>query len=222
VGGGPACWSSGEAGIGKTSLLQEFADEVLAAPGAAVPPSVHHAVAAADEQAVANNAAAAARDAAASSAHREAAAFARLALQHEAMFDRLEVARLHGLASQALYARNQFGEAAEHADRAVELWDAAGSAPQELGEALLVSARMSTLRADPDTGRAKALRALGILEAFGPSRALARCYSTLCSQDALQGGGCSSGPRTREPTWSTRWPSSAGSWPGAATPRRPG
>jgi len=158
----------------------------LAVGGAEPSRLVHHAVAAADEQAVAHNAAAAARDAAGSSAHREAAAFARLALEHEALFDRLEVARLHGLAALALYARNQFGEAAEHADRAVELWDAAGSAPLELGEALLISARMSTLRADPGTARAKALRALDILEAHEPSRALALCYSTLCSQDTLQ------------------------------------
>ena len=125
----------------------------LAVGGAEPSRLVHHAVAAADDQAVAHNAAAAARDAAGSSAHREAAAFARLALEHEALFDRLEVARLHGLAALALYARNQFGDAAEHADRAVELWDAAGSAPLELGEALLISARMSTLRADPDDGQ---------------------------------------------------------------------
>ncbi|HZB58175.1 MAG TPA: AAA family ATPase, partial [Actinomycetota bacterium] len=166
----------------------------LAVGGAEPSRLVHHAVAAADDQAVAaaddqavaRNAAAAARDAAGSSAHREAAAFARLALEHEALFDRLEVARLHGLAALALYARNQFGDAAEHADRAVELWDTAGSAPLELGEALLISARMSTLRADPAAARAKALRALGILEAHPPSRALALCYSTLCSQDTMQ------------------------------------
>jgi DNA-binding CsgD family transcriptional regulator/tetratricopeptide (TPR) repeat protein len=158
----------------------------LAVGGAEPSRLVHHAVAAADEQAVAHNAAAAAWDAAGSSAHREAAAFARLALEHEDRFGRLEVARLHGLAARALYARNQFGEAAEHADRAVELWDAGGSAPQELGEALVVSARMSTLMADPEAARAKAMRALGILEALGPSRALALCYSTLGSQDTLQ------------------------------------
>ena len=158
----------------------------LAAGGAEPSRLVHHAVAAADEQAVARYAAAAARDAAGSSAHREAAAFASLALEHEALFDRLEVARLHGLAAVALYARNQFGEAAGHADRAVAIWDENGSAPLELGEALLVSARMSTLTADPDTARAKALRALDSLEALGPSRALALCYSTLGAQDCLQ------------------------------------
>jgi len=158
----------------------------LAVGGAEPSRLVHHAVAAADEQAVAHNAAAASRDAAGSSAHREAAAFARLALEHQALFDRLEVARLHGLAAAALYARNQFGEAAEHADRAVAIWDQSGSAPLELGEALLVSARMSTLTADPATARAKALRSLDILEALGPSRALALCYSTLGAQDCLQ------------------------------------
>jgi hypothetical protein len=52
----------------------------LAVGGAEPSRLVHHAVAAADDQAVAHNAAAAAWDAAGSSAHREAAAFARLAL----------------------------------------------------------------------------------------------------------------------------------------------
>jgi DNA-binding CsgD family transcriptional regulator/tetratricopeptide (TPR) repeat protein len=158
----------------------------LAVAGAEPSRLVHHAVAAGDEQATAQYAAAAARDAAGSSSHREAAAFARLALEHQALFDRLEVARLHGLAAMALYARNQFGEAAGHADRAVAIWDERGSTPLRLGEALLVSARMSTLTADPATARAKALRALDILEALGPSRALALCYSTLGAQDCLQ------------------------------------
>jgi len=86
----------------------------------------------------------------------------------------------------ALYAINRFGEAAEHADRAVEIWDASGSTPLELGEALLISARMSTLVADPDAARAKALRALDVLEPLGPSHALAMCYSALGAQDAVQ------------------------------------
>jgi DNA-binding CsgD family transcriptional regulator/tetratricopeptide (TPR) repeat protein len=158
----------------------------LAVAGAEPSRLVHHAVAAGDEQAVARYAAAAARDAAGSSAHREAAAFARLALEHQVLFSPLELARLHGLAAMALYARNQFGDAAAHADRAVAIWDQTGSAPLELGEALLVSARMSTLTADPEVARAKALRALDILEALEPSRALALCYSTLGSQDCLQ------------------------------------
>ena len=101
---------------------------------------------------------------------------------------RLEVARLHGLAASALHALNRFGEAAEHADRAVEIWDASGSAPLELGEALLISARMSTLVADPTAAHVKALRALEVLEPLGPSRPLALCYSTLGAQDAVQAG----------------------------------
>jgi hypothetical protein len=55
------------------------------------------------------------------------------------------------------------------------------------GQALLISARMDTLVADPASARAKALRALRILAPLGPSRALALCYSTLGSQDTLQG-----------------------------------
>jgi len=90
------------------------------------------------------------------------------------------------VAARALYALNRFGEATGHADRAVEIWDAHGSTPLELGEALLISARMRTLRADPAAARAKALRALDVLEPLGPSHALALCYSTLCAQDVLQ------------------------------------
>jgi DNA-binding CsgD family transcriptional regulator len=158
----------------------------LVAAGAEPSRLVHHAVAAADERAVARYAAAAATEAAQAEGHREVAAFARLALERSARLDRLELARLHGLAARALYALNRFGEAAEHADRAVEIWDAHESTPLELGEALLISARMSTLRADPAAGRAKALRALDVLEPLGPSHALALCYSILCSQDVLQ------------------------------------
>jgi predicted ATPase len=205
----------------------------LAVGGAEPSRLVHHAVAAADEQAVAHNAAAAARDAAGSSAHREAAAFARLALEHEALFGRLEVARLHGLAALALYARNQFGEAAEHADRAVELWDAAGSAPLELGEALLISARMSTLRADPGTARAKALRALGILEAHEPSRAWP-CATAPCAPrtpsrrgstpPSAGASGPLSWPRRSAASTSSPTPSATAAWPGcrwATTPAWP-
>jgi tetratricopeptide (TPR) repeat protein len=165
----------------------------LVAAGAEPSRLVHHAVAAGDEDAVARYAAAAAGEAAEAEGHREAAAFARLALDRGPRLDGLEAAHLHGLAAAALYALNRFGEAAHHADRAVDLWDASGSAPLELSKALLISARMSLFVADPGSARAKALRALEILEPFGPSRALALCYSSLGAQDApagaLRGGG---------------------------------
>ena len=147
---------------------------------------VHHAVAAGDEQAAARYAALAAVEAARAESHRETAAFTALALERGGRLDRLEVARLEGLAAFALYVLNQFGSAAEHAERATRMWEESGSAPLELGEALLISARMHTLIGEPDQARAKALRALDILEPMGPSRALALCYSTLGSQDAVQ------------------------------------
>jgi tetratricopeptide (TPR) repeat protein len=159
----------------------------LIAAGAEPSRLVHHAMGAADEPAVARYAAAAAGQAARAEGHREAAAFAGFALQRSGRLDRLEVARLHGIAASALYALNRFGEAAGHADQAVAIWEATGSASLELGQALLISARMDTLVADPASARAKALRALRILAPLGPSRALALCYSTLGSQDALQG-----------------------------------
>jgi DNA-binding CsgD family transcriptional regulator len=158
----------------------------LAAAGAEPSRLVHHAMAAADEAAVARHAAAAAGEAASAEGHREAAAFAGFALDRSARLDRLEVARLHGIAASALCALNRFGEAAGHADAALEIWEATGSASLELGQALLISARMDTLVADPASARAKALRALAILAPLGPSRALALCYSTLGGQDAVQ------------------------------------
>jgi DNA-binding CsgD family transcriptional regulator/tetratricopeptide (TPR) repeat protein len=147
---------------------------------------VHHAVSAGDEVAVVRYAAAAADEAAHAEGHREAAAFARLALERGRLLDRLEAAGLHGLAATALYAINRFGEAAGHAERAVEIWEASGSAPLELGQALLISSRLATLRADPVAARDRALRALAILEPLGPSRPLALCYGTLACQDAVQ------------------------------------
>ena len=151
----------------------------LAAAGADASLLVHHAVAAGDDRAVARYATAAAHEAAAVGGHRETAAFALLALRHPRWLDDADVARLHGLAASALRAVNQFGEAMTHANQAVRLWDAADATPYELGEALLVSSRLSTVLADPDAARASASRARIVLEPHGPSRALAQCYSTL-------------------------------------------
>lgn len=159
--------------------------DALVAAGAEAPRLVHHAVAGGDERAVARYAAAAAHEAAQAGGHREAAAFAELALRPGADPSGLAAAGLHGLAAHALYALNRFGAAAAHADRAVELWDAAGTAPLALGEALLISARMSTLLAQPAAAQAKASRAVEVLEPLGPSRVLALGHSTLGAQDAL-------------------------------------
>jgi DNA-binding CsgD family transcriptional regulator len=145
---------------------------------------VHHAVAAHDSDAVAGHAAVAAGEAAAVGSHRETAAFAVLALRTGRVSGE-RAARLHGLAASALRALNRFGEAAEHAHTAVRLWDEAGAAPLELGEALLVASRLRTKMADPDGARATALRALAVLEPLGPGRALALCHSTLAGLEAV-------------------------------------
>jgi DNA-binding CsgD family transcriptional regulator/tetratricopeptide (TPR) repeat protein len=159
--------------------------DALVAAGAESSRLVHHAVGAGNDPAVVGYATAAAREAAGVDGHREAAAFAELALRHGPELPGLAAAGLHGLAAHAQYALNRFGAAAEHADRAVELWDAAGTAPLALGEALLISARMSTLLADPAAARAKASRAVDVLEPLGPSRTLALGHSTLGAQDAV-------------------------------------
>ena len=158
----------------------------LVAAGAEPSRLVHHAVAVGDDAAVARYAAAAAREAAAADGHREAVTSADLALARPAELTEPAAAELHGLAARAAYALNRFGDAARHADRAVALWDSAGTTPLGLGQALLISARMSTLLADPAAARAKAARALAVLEPLGPTRELALAHSTLGSQDTLQ------------------------------------
>ena len=160
----------------------------LVASGAEPSRLVHHAVAVGDDAAVARYAAAAAGEAAAVDGHREALAFAELAIGggRAARFTAPAAAELHGLAARAAYALNRFGEAAGHADRAVALWDSTGTTPLGLGQALLISARMSTLLADPAAARAKAGRALAVLEPLGPTRELALAHSTLGCQDTLQ------------------------------------
>jgi DNA-binding CsgD family transcriptional regulator len=147
---------------------------------------VHHAMGARDEDAVGRSAATAADDAARADSHPEAVTFARLALRYApgAAADR---ARLHGIAATGLYAMNHFGEAAVYADHAVDAWIAAGSDPATVADAMLFSARLSTLLADPATARVKALRAVDLLTPLEPSRTLAFAYSVMAAQDTLQG-----------------------------------
>lgn len=161
--------------------------DALVAAGAEPARLVHHAVGAGDDDAVARFAAMAAAEASMAESHSEAVNHAQLALRHGGLLDDLQLARLHGIAAGALYALNRFGEAAEHADRAVEEWDAEGSAPAELAEALLISARMSSLLADPVAARHKAIRAMKILHPLGPGRTLAFAFSTIAAQNTLQG-----------------------------------
>jgi DNA-binding CsgD family transcriptional regulator/tetratricopeptide (TPR) repeat protein len=160
--------------------------EALLASAADASLIVHHAAAAANDALVAAFAPPAARAALNAKSYREAASFAHLALQVPGNDEPAERARLHGCAARALFALGWFGEAAEQADHAVDAWDSLGEQPVELGEALLISARLSTAIADPKAARLKAERALAVLEPLGPTRELALCYATLGSQDALQ------------------------------------
>ena len=171
-------------GTRRAALHRRVLDALVAA-GAEPSRLVHHAVAVGDAAAVARYGTAAAREAAAANGHREAVAYAELAIG-SGRLTVPEAAEVHGLAARSAYALNRFGDAARHADRAVELWDEAGTTPLGLGEALLISARMNTLLADPTTARHRAVRALAVLEPFGPTRQLALAHSTLGSQDALQ------------------------------------
>jgi len=166
----------------------------LVAAGAESSRLVHHALGAGDDAALATYAMAAAADAAAANSHSEAVVFARLALRHGNHLGGVESARLHGYAAVALHALNRFSEAVDHADRAVSAWDAAGSAPAALGEALLISARLSIVLGRPTQARAKAVRAVEILRPTGPSRALAFAYSSVAGQETMLGRFAEAGP----------------------------
>ncbi|HKE65909.1 MAG TPA: AAA family ATPase [Micromonosporaceae bacterium] len=161
--------------------------EALVAAGAESSRLVHHALGAGDEDAVARFAFSAATEAAHAKSHAEAMAFARLVLDRGDNLSSTERATLHGIAASALHDLNRFPEAAAHADEAVKAWHEAGTAPAGLAEALLISARMSTLLADPASARAKSVRAVEILTPLGPSRMLALAYSTIASRDTLLG-----------------------------------
>ncbi len=155
---------------------------------------VHHASGAHDHRAAGQFAATAADDAVRVDSHTEAVTFARLALRYAPDPSAADRARLHGIAAAGLYAMNQFSDAVVHADRAVDAWTVHGSNPTATAEALLLSARLSTLLPDPPAGRAKALRAVELLEPLGPSRTLALAYSTMAAQDTLRGQVADAGP----------------------------
>ena len=146
---------------------------------------VHHAVGARDAVATARCARVAAEAAARAHGHREAAAFAELALGQDLNRTSADSAALHRIATTAYYAMNDFGSASRHADRAVAM---AGvrSDPAELAEALLIAARLSTLRGRPKDSMATAVRALQLVEPLGPSRTLALAMATIGSQFVLR------------------------------------
>ena len=138
-------------------------------------------------EAAATFAAGAALEASRADSHLETAAYARMALEHGRNLPAADRARLNGLAARALYALNRFGEAGDHADRAVEAWDSDAASPAELANALLLSARISYLaRPAGRRPRQGATRGPDPASRAGPSHDLALGYSTLAAQDALR------------------------------------
>jgi len=146
---------------------------------------VHHAVGARDAAATARYARVAAQAAARAHSHRETASFAELALDQHQSRSRADTAALHRIATTAYYAMNDFGSASRHADRAVAMWDER-TAPAELAEALLLAARLSTLRGQPRDSMAAAMRALQLVQPLGPSRTLALAMATIGSQFVMR------------------------------------
>ncbi|WP_029137616.1 ATP-binding protein [Nakamurella lactea] len=146
---------------------------------------VHHAMAVGDDDALVEHAERAAEQAAQVNGHREVIRFCTIALEH----GRLAGARragLHVLAAAAHYSSNEFSAAVGHADRAVDLLRDNGLQPLQLGEALLMSARIRTLLAEPRMARTLALQAVELLEPLGPSKALALGVAMLAAQDTVQ------------------------------------
>ena len=147
---------------------------------------VHHAVGAGDRGAVARLAPVAAAGAAAAEAHHEALAFARLALDHGDLLPAGGAARMHGIAGYALHALNRCRQAAAEAGAAVRRWQELPGSPEELGRALLLSARMQTMLGRPHRARLDAGRALLVLRPLGPGPDLAHAYGTLGNLDAIE------------------------------------
>lgn len=150
---------------------------------------VHHAAAAGDVAAVARFAPIAAREAAAAEGHSQTVAFCRLALARSEELEESSRGELHGLAAQALYALNRFGDAQAEASLAVHSWRTVGSAPTALGQALLVSSRMQTMVGAPGRARAQIAHALSILEPLGRSPALAHAYGMMGNLEAIEANG---------------------------------
>ena len=157
--------------------------------GATASRLVHHAAAAGEMASAARYAVDAAEEAASAEAHSETSACCRLALDRSDILDRHTVARLHGLATRALYALGRFGEAADHAEQAVAVWEGLGDAPRDLADVLLVSSRMHTMNGLPDAARTTAERAVALLRPLGPSRALAHACSTMGNLETVEANG---------------------------------
>ncbi|MBX9245264.1 AAA family ATPase [Actinotalea ferrariae] len=153
---------------------------------------LHHASTAQDPAAIARWAPAATRSAAQGEAHRETVSASRLALARPELLDDGDRAQMHRLQAQALYALNQFTEAAAQADAAVACHAGPrGGVPPApaLAEALLLAARMQTMIGRPEPSRELALRAERVLEPVGPTPALAAAHELLANLDVIVGDG---------------------------------
>jgi DNA-binding SARP family transcriptional activator len=140
-----------------------------------------HAEAAGDGTAVVRYASAAAHRAAGLGAHREAAAQFERALRFVGGADPATLAGLYERLADELPLLDRWADASDAAERALALWREAGDRQRE-GNALR---RLSRIRWNLYRGRdavAAAEAAISVLEALGPSVALAQAYATFASQ----------------------------------------
>jgi DNA-binding CsgD family transcriptional regulator/tetratricopeptide (TPR) repeat protein len=148
---------------------------------------VHHAVGAGDAEAVAAYAPLAALEAARVGSHREAAALYERALENPALLIRRDEAELRWRFAYELYLANRHVDAAEQAQRAVDLIDDTDEV-HALGRALAMLSHTSCWAARPDTAADAAVRAVEVLQKAAPSSAVVDAYANLSFVQAMQGG----------------------------------
>jgi DNA-binding CsgD family transcriptional regulator/tetratricopeptide (TPR) repeat protein len=135
---------------------------------------VHHAELAADGDAVLAFAPVAAQRAHTVAAHREAAAFFAAALRYADGPERVDLLERH---SYACYLCEHFDEALAAREEALALIDE----PLRRGDSLRWYARLLWTTGRADEAKATILKAVALLERFGPSRELAMAYSSLAA-----------------------------------------
>ncbi|HEX7964765.1 MAG TPA: AAA family ATPase [Gammaproteobacteria bacterium] len=139
---------------------------------------VHHADQAADEVAVLRFAPAAAADAAAVGAHRDAAAYLKVALRHGETLDDARRAQLLDRYSYECYLIDRIPEAIQARTAALELWRKLDARLKE-GDDLRWLSRITWYGGQKQVAEAYARQAVALLERLPPGRELAMAYSNV-------------------------------------------
>ncbi|HEX2668698.1 MAG TPA: AAA family ATPase [Gammaproteobacteria bacterium] len=137
---------------------------------------VHHADQAGDDAAVLRFAPSAAEDAATVGAHRDAAAYLKVALRHGGSLTGEQRAQLLDRYSYECYLTDQISEAIEARKAALELWRKLGDRLKQ-GDDLRWLSRITWYAGQKQVAEEHARQAVALLEALPPGRELAMAYS---------------------------------------------